>query len=139
MRGEKMFKMDWNQLNYWSHYSMLSSLQVLEQQLAFMSTQETWSGWKADVLSAFLLAGPVVLFLIYNYFVLYHTGVAAFPTFSLSAILCVGLVPTLSVAGIVSRRFSQKTGNIWTAVFFNTMFFTLITLANTIVYVLSFR
>lgn len=96
-------------------------------------------GWKADVLAAFLLAGPIVLFLIYDYFVLYHTGVAAFPKFSLSAILCVGLVPTLSVAGIVSRRFSQKTGNIWTAVFFNTMFFTLITLANTIVYVLSYR
>lgn len=94
-------------------------------------------GWLADVFAAFLLAGPVVLFLIYNYWVLYQTGAAAFPTFSLSAILCVGLVPTLSVAGIVSRRFSQKTGNIWTSVFFNTLFFTLITLANTIVYVIA--
>jgi len=94
-------------------------------------------GWLADIFAAFLLAGPVVLFLVYNYWVLYNTGAAAFPSFSLSAILCVGLVPTLSVAGIISRRFSQKTGNIWTSVFFNTLFFTLITLANTIVYVIA--
>ncbi len=94
-------------------------------------------GWLADVFAAFLLAGPIVLFLVYNYWVLYNTGIAAFPSFSLSVILCVGLVPTLSVAGIISRRFSQKTGNIWTSVFFNTLFFTLITLANTIVYVIA--
>ncbi|MCF7929925.1 MAG: alpha/beta hydrolase [Acholeplasmataceae bacterium] len=94
-------------------------------------------GWLADLFAAFLLAGPIVLFLVYNYYVLYNTGAAAFPSFSLSAILCVGLIPTLSVAGIISRRFSQKTGNIWTSVFFNTMFFTLITLANTIVYVIA--
>lgn len=94
-------------------------------------------GWKADLLSAFLLAGPVVIFLIYQYGVLYATGVAAFPTFSLSAILAVGLVPTLSVAGIFMRRISQKTGNVWTSSFFTTLFFTLITLANTAVFIVS--
>jgi hypothetical protein len=46
-------------------------------------------------------------------------------------------VPTLTVAGILMRRISQKTDNIWTAAFFNTMFFTLITLANTAVYALT--
>ena len=94
-------------------------------------------GWKADLLAAFLLVGPVIIFLVYQYGVLYTTGVAAYPAFSLSAILCVGLVPTLTVAGILMRRISQKTGNIWTAAFFNTMFFTLITLANTAVYALT--
>ncbi|MCD4826149.1 MAG: hypothetical protein K8Q99_00040 [Acholeplasmataceae bacterium] len=94
-------------------------------------------GWLGDVFAAFLLAGPVLIFLVYNYFVLYNTGVAAYPTFSLSAILTVGLVPTLSFAGILMRRFSQKTGNIWTGVIFSSVFFTLITLANTIVYQLT--
>lgn len=94
-------------------------------------------GWKADVLAALLLAGPVVLFLIYQYGTLYATGVAAYPSFSLSGILAVGLVPTLSVAGILMRRLSQKTGNVWTSVFFTTCLFTLITLANTAVYALS--
>ncbi len=94
-------------------------------------------GWKADILAASLLALPVVLFLIYQYGVLYTSGVAAFSTFNLNGILAVGLVPTLAVAGIVMRRISQKTGNIWTSVFFITIFFTLITLANTAVYALT--
>jgi len=90
-----------------------------------------------DILAAFLLAGPVVLFLIYQYFVLYNTGVAPFPTFSLSAILSVGLVPTLIIAAIIMRRLSIKTDNIWTGVIFSTVFFTIVTLANTAVYLLS--
>ncbi|MDY0211080.1 MAG: alpha/beta fold hydrolase [Acholeplasma sp.] len=92
-----------------------------------------------DLLAAFLLVGPVLVFLAYQYFVLYNTGVAAFNNFSLNAILLVGLVPTLSLAGIIMRRFSQKTGNIWTSVFFSTAFFTFVALANTAVYLISFK
>ena len=94
-------------------------------------------GWKADLLAAFLLAGPVIVFLLYQYGTLYATGVAAYPTFSLSGILAMGLVPTLAFAGIIMRRISSKTDNIWTSVFFTTMFFVLITLANTTVYLLT--
>ncbi|HBG32566.1 MAG TPA: hypothetical protein DDW82_02325 [Acholeplasmataceae bacterium] len=97
----------------------------------------TMKGWKADLFAAFLLTGPILVFLTYQYSVLRNTGVAAYPSFSLSAILCVGLIPTLAVAAIIMRRFSQKTGNIWTSVFFSTIFFTLITLANTVVYLLT--
>ncbi|MGS0972397.1 MAG: alpha/beta hydrolase [Candidatus Izemoplasmataceae bacterium] len=95
--------------------------------------------WKGDLLAAFLLAGPVVIFLVYQYRTLYNTGVAAYPTFSLSGILAMGLVPTLSFVAIISRRLSIKTGNIWTGVFFNTLFFILVTLANTTVYVLTIQ
>jgi hypothetical protein len=103
----------------------------------FANTKSVKRAWLGDIYAAFLLAGPIVLFLIYNYSTLYSTGVAAYPTFSLSAILTVGLVPTLSFAGIIMRRLSIKTGNIWTAVFFTSMFFTIITLANTIIYQLA--
>ncbi|MGD9964138.1 MAG: dienelactone hydrolase family protein [Candidatus Izemoplasmatales bacterium] len=102
----------------------------------FVNTKNV-KGWKGDLLAAFLLVGPIVLFLIYQYGVLFSTGVAAYPTFSLNAILCVGLIIPLSVAGIVMRRISIKTGNVWTGVFFSTIFFTLITLANTTVYVIA--
>jgi pimeloyl-ACP methyl ester carboxylesterase len=102
----------------------------------FVNTRNI-KGWLGDVLAALLLAGPIIIFLVYQYSVLYNTGVAAYPTFSLSAILTVGLVPTLSVAGILMRRISQKTGNIWTGVIFSSVFFTLITLANTVVYLLT--
>ncbi len=102
----------------------------------FVNTRKI-KGWLGDLLAAFLLAAPVVLFLIYQYFTLYKTGVAAFPGFSLSGILAMGLVPTLVIAGIILRRFAMKTGHIWAGVFFTTVFFTLITLANTCVYQLT--
>jgi pimeloyl-ACP methyl ester carboxylesterase len=102
----------------------------------FVNTKNC-KGWKGDLLATFLLIGPIVLFLIYQYSVLFATGVAAYPTFSLSAILCVGLIPLLTIAAIVMRRFAEKTGNIWTGVFFTTIFFTLIALANTTVYLIS--
>jgi len=102
----------------------------------YMNTKNC-KGWLADVFAALLLTAPIILFLVYQYFTLYGTGVAAYPTFSLSGILTVGLVPTLAFAGIAMRRMSQKTDNIWTAVTFTTVFFTLITLANTAVYILS--
>lgn len=103
----------------------------------FVNTRHMKKAWLADIYAAFLLAGPIVLFLIYQYGTLYNTGVAAYPTFSLSAILTVGLVPVLTFAAIIVRRLSLKTGNIYTSVFFNAIFFTLITLANTVVYQLS--
>ena len=103
----------------------------------FVNTRTIKRAWLGDIFAAFLLAGPIVVFLIYNYTKLYSSGVALYPTFSLSAILTVGLVPTLSFAGIIMRRLSLKTGNIWTAVFFTATFFTIITLANTIIYQLS--
>lgn len=93
--------------------------------------------WQGDILAAFLLAGPVIMFLAYQYYFLYHTGVAPYPNFALSAILSVGLIPTLVFAAIIMRRMSIKNGHIWTGVVFSTVFFTLITLANTAVYVIS--
>ena len=102
----------------------------------FVNTKNV-KGWLGDVFAAVLLAGPVVLFLFIQYIPLYSSGTAFWPTFSLSSILCVGLVPTLSFAAIIMRRLSLKTGNIWTGVFFVTMFFTLATLANTAVYLLA--
>ena len=120
-------------------YMPLFFLYYLASAIAIFVDTKGMKAWKADVLAAFLLVGPVLFFLVYQYFVLYNTGVAAFPTFSLSSILLVGIVPTLTVAGIVIRRFSEKTGNIWTSVFFTTAFFTLVALANTAVYLIQFR
>jgi len=104
----------------------------------FINTRKMKNCW-GDILAAVLLVGPVILFLIYQYGLLYRTGVAPFADFALNSILCVGLVPTLVVAGILLRRFAQKTGNIWTGVFFTTIFFTFVSLANTAVYLLSYR
>ena len=120
-------------------YMPLFFIYYLASAIAIFVNTKGMKGYKADALAAFLLVGPVLFFLVYQYFVLYNTGVAAFPTFSLNSILLVGLVPSLTVAGIVIRRFAEKTGNIWTSVFFTTAFFTLVALANTAVYLIQFR
>ncbi len=120
-------------------YMPLFFIYYLASAIAIFINTKGMKGWQADALAAFLLVGPVIFFLVYQYFVLYNTGVAAFPTFTLSSILLVGIIPTLTVAGIVIRRFSEKTGNIWTSVFFTTTFFTLVAVANTVVYLIQFR
>ena len=43
-------------------------------------------------------------------------------------------MPTLAIASCLTKLFYKRTGNIWTAVFFNTMLMTMMTVANTTVY-----
>lgn len=118
-------------------YMPLFFVYYLAAAMSVYSNTRNCKGWLGDLFAAALLAAPIIFFLIYQYFTLYGTGVAAYPTFALSGILTVGLVPTLGIAGIIMRRLSIKTGNIWASVIFTTLFFTLITLANTAVYILS--
>jgi pimeloyl-ACP methyl ester carboxylesterase len=94
-------------------------------------------GWVADLLSIVVEAAPCALFLIYQYGVLETTGTAPYPSFALSGILVQGLIPTLIILALIQRVTLKKTGNIWTGVFLNTLFFTMITMANTTVYNLS--
>lgn len=94
-------------------------------------------GWVADLVSILVEAGPCSLFLIYQYGVLESTGTAPYAGFALSGILVQGLIPTLVILALIQRHTLKKSGNIWTGVFTNTLFFTLITLANTTVYSLA--
>lgn len=94
-------------------------------------------GVKADLLAVVIELAPVALFLIYQYGKLLATGVAPFPDAALNGILAQGLVFTLIGLAVFQRRSLQKTGNIWTGVFLNTIFFTFITCANTTIYMLK--
>ena len=93
-------------------------------------------GWKADLLAVAIEAGPSILFLLYQYIVLETTGVAPFPTFALNGILVQGLVIPLAAMAVFQRRTFEKTGNIWTGVFLNTIIFTFAAVANTTLYLL---
>lgn len=94
-------------------------------------------GWKADLLAIAIEAGPTILFLIYQYGMLLATGTAPFANFALNGILVQGLVITLVVMAVWQRRSLEKTGNIWSGVFLNTIIFTFITVANTTLYLLK--
>lgn len=91
-------------------------------------------GIKADLLAIAIITLPSALFLLYQYGVLYNTGTAPYPNFSLSGILVQGLILTLVFMSIIQRRTLEKTHSIWLGVFINTILFTMITLASTCVY-----
>ena len=78
--------------------------------------------------------GGLILFLALQYGMLFATGTGIDPTLSLTGIILIGMVPVLLIAALFTKKLTEKTGNIYTSVFFNTMLMTLISVANTVVY-----
>lgn len=95
---------------------------------------KNYDGFKGYLISIFHFIGGLVLYLGYQYGLLFMTGTAGYPGESLSSIIVIGLVPVLLVAAIFNRYFYRKTGNVYVAAFLNTLLMTMITLANTALY-----
>lgn len=98
------------------------------------TTGERYEGIKGYIISILHYVGGLILYLIYQYGVLFTTGTAGYPEQALSSIIVIGLVPVLAVAAIFNRFLYRKTGNVYVAAFLNTILMTLITLANTALY-----
>lgn len=94
---------------------------------------EKLQGVKGYLLAIALNAGGAILWLAVQYISLFTSGVAAYPNAALSGIILVAMVPTLSIAAIISRNLYKKTGNIWTPAFLNALLMTTMTIANTMV------
>ncbi len=94
---------------------------------------EKLQGIKGYLLAIVLNAGGAILWLCNQYGTLFATGVAAHPESALSGIVLVAMVPTLSIAAIISRNLYKKTGNIWTPAFLNALLMTTMAIANTMV------
>ncbi|WP_047985846.1 alpha/beta hydrolase family protein [Ornithinibacillus californiensis] len=98
------------------------------------TTGEKFNGFKGYVASILHFVGGLILYLAFHYGLLFTTGVAGYPSESLSSIIVIGLVPVLAIAAIFNRFLFMKTGNVYTAAFLNTILMTLITVANTAIY-----
>ena len=94
---------------------------------------EKLQGIKGYLLAIALNAGGAILWLVLQYGKLFSTGVANHPGSALSGIVLVAMVPTLSIAAIISRNLYKKTGNIWTPAVLNALLMTTMTIANTMV------
>lgn len=94
-------------------------------------------GWKGHLYAIVLNIGGLVLFLAYHYGKVFLTGTAAVPTLALQPILLYGLIPSLALAAVFTKKIYEKTNNVWLAAFLNSILFTLITVANTTIYLLS--
>ena len=85
------------------------------------------------LLAIALNAGGAILWLCRQYITLFSTGVSAHPGSALSGIVLVAMVPTLSIAAIISRNLYKRTGNIWTPACLNALLMTTMAVANTMV------
>lgn len=95
---------------------------------------EGMKGIKADLYAVGIELLPVALFLILEYSTQQIGGVGLWPSFALNVIVVQNLVWTLIFLAVIQRRTLKATGNIWTGVFINTIWFTMITLATTCIY-----
>ncbi len=94
---------------------------------------EKLQGIKGYLVAIVLNAGGPIVWLAVQYISLFSTGVAHYDNSALSGIMMVAMVPTLSIAAIVSRNLYKKTGNIWAPATLNAVLMTTMTLANTMV------
>ncbi|MBR0507329.1 MAG: alpha/beta hydrolase [Clostridia bacterium] len=94
---------------------------------------EKMQGIKGYLLAIALNAGGGMLWLIHQYGMLFADGVAAHPGSALSGIVLVAMIPTLTIAAIISRNLYKKTGNLWTPAFLNAMLMTTMAIANTMI------
>ena len=94
---------------------------------------EKLKGYWGYLVAIILNAGGPILWLANQYGTLFTTGVAAHPGSALSGIVLVAMVPTLSIAAVISRSLYKKTGNIWLPAFLNALLMTTMAVANTMV------
>ena len=94
---------------------------------------EKCGGVKGYLLAIALNAGGAIIWLARQYITLFSTGVSAHPGSALSGIVLVAMVPTLSIAAIISRNLYKRTGSIWTAGCLNALLMTTMAVANTMV------
>ena len=94
---------------------------------------EKLQGWKGYLVAILLNAGGPAIWLAVQYGSLFATGVAVNDGSALSGIMMVAMVPTLSIAAIISRNLYKRTGNIWAPAVLNAVLMTTMTVANTMV------
>ncbi len=97
------------------------------------TNSEKTQGFLGYLLAIALNAGGAILWLCRQYITLFSTGVSAHPGSALSGIVLVAMVPTLSIAAIISRNLYKRTGNIWTPACLNALLMTTMAVANTMV------
>lgn len=81
-----------------------------------------------------LNVGGLLLWLLCQYGMDFATGTAMLPAQSLNGILLFATIPCLAIAAVYAKKLFEKTHNVWLAAFINTMFFTMITVANTVMF-----
>ena len=127
----------WNHFVTFLRYVPVFFLFYLTNAIVVVSNTGHDKTWKGTLKAILINALPLAILLGVHYGYDFVTGVAKWPTLDLHMILVWALVPTMAFAAWITRKSYMKTGNIWTAVFINTLLFTMMQVANTILHVYS--
>jgi hypothetical protein len=95
---------------------------------------DSLKGAKGYLVAVLLNVGGLILWVVNQYGSDFITHVGAYPSDNLIGILLFALIPCLAIAAVFAKKIFNRTGNIWLAAFLNTILFTLITVANTIMW-----
>lgn len=94
---------------------------ILHGQMRSASRRSLWS---SAAINAMLAGGGILVLLLLQYVALFLTGSLAIPSQALLTIVALQFVVVLPLAGIVSTRYFQLTGQIYAGAFVNGLFVT---------------
>lgn len=106
---------------------------VSSASITINTNTEKLQGWKGYAVAIVLNAGGPIIWLAVQYISLFASGVAFWDGAALSGIMMVAMVPTLSIAAIISRYLYKRSGSIWAPATLNAILMTTMTVANTMV------
>ncbi len=101
-----------------------------------INTNSKFLQGRKGYLVAFLMnIGGLVLWQLIQYGKLFATGVAAFPTVNLNSITLYGTLAILFTSTLLTKKFLEKTNNVYTGAFLNTIVVTLIAISTSTMYI----
>jgi hypothetical protein len=92
-------------------------------------------GTKGYVVAFFMNIGGLVIWQVIQYGKLFITGVAAWPSVSLNSITLYGTLAILFTSTLLTKKFQEKTNNVYTGAFLNTIVVTLIAISTSTMYI----
>ena len=99
-----------------------------------LTTTQKLKGKKGYAIACAVTAGGMAAMLVMQYLWLVIGGIGLFPNQTFSFMLLTGYIPVLIISTCLTKFIFKRTGNIYLSSALNTLLFTIITLANTAVY-----
>jgi len=92
-------------------------------------------GAKGYLVAFFMNIGGLLVWQVIQYGKLYITGIAAWPTVSLNSITLYGTLAILFTSTLLTKKFLEKTNNVYTGAFLNTIVVTLMAISTSTMYI----
>ena len=104
-------------------------------QQALNTNSKYLQGTKGYLVAFFMNISGLLVWQVIQYGKLFSTGAAAWPTVNLNSITLYGTLAILFVATLITKKFLEKTNNVYTGAFLNTIVVTLMAISTSTMYI----